>query len=103
MKGSKRLRKKKTLRDIERFTQKYPKTAAHVKKYATMNIRCRRCGTVVLKEPDIEEYPFYCSNCYENMYGVETFLGSPRNISELYRLMCYALSMELDDEEELSV
>jgi len=103
MKGSKRLRKKKTLRQLERFSQRYPKTAAHVNRYATMNIRCRRCGTVVLKEPDIEEYPFYCANCYENMYGVETFLGAPRNLSELYRLMCYALTLELDDEEDLNV
>lgn len=37
--------------------------------------RCRRCGTYVQKETHKglrKEYPFYCPECYENMYRFET-------------------------------
>lgn len=50
-------------------------TWSHVHHNDTFNIRCNRCGKVVLKEPYFEEYPYYCPHCDENMYGIETFVG----------------------------
>jgi rubrerythrin len=35
---------------------------------------CKKCGYVVTKEKDKEiDYPFYCSNCDENLYSFEVF------------------------------
>ena len=37
--------------------------------------KCCRCGGYVEKETHKslrKEYPFYCPNCYENMYRFET-------------------------------
>lgn len=82
---------------IRCFARKYPKTALFVKENDTMNIRCKRCGCVVLKDPNIEEYPFQCMNCDENMYGVEVYLGDPRTEKELLQLMNDTLLLELDE------
>jgi hypothetical protein len=38
--------------------------------------KCLKCGSYVKKETCKglrKEYPFYCPNCCENMYRVETF------------------------------
>ena len=36
-------------------------------------ILCERCGCKVDVEKELPQYPFYCPNCYENMYGIECF------------------------------
>lgn len=33
---------------------------------------CTRCESLVKKETQIKEYPFYCPNCDENLYRFET-------------------------------
>jgi hypothetical protein len=33
---------------------------------------CNRCKCEVVFENKIKEYPYYCPNCYENMYLFET-------------------------------
>lgn len=33
---------------------------------------CKVCGKPVIKETKIKEYPFYCPDCYENRYRIET-------------------------------
>ena len=41
---------------------------------------CRRCGLPVYKEQDRhlrKEYPWYCPQCEENMYGFEVREGDP--------------------------
>jgi len=38
---------------------------------------CNRCSENIEKETDKElskEYPYYCPNCDENMYGFETYI-----------------------------
>lgn len=40
------------------------------------NRYCRRCGHAIMRETVKglrKEYPYYCPNCYENMYRFETF------------------------------
>jgi len=34
--------------------------------------RCNRCNTPVEQELGIEEYPYYCPECDENMYEFES-------------------------------
>lgn len=39
------------------------------------NRYCRRCGHAIRRETAKglrKEYPYYCPNCYENMYQFET-------------------------------
>jgi predicted RNA-binding Zn-ribbon protein involved in translation (DUF1610 family) len=33
---------------------------------------CKVCGKPVIRETKVKEYPFYCPNCYENRYRIET-------------------------------
>lgn len=36
--------------------------------------KCCKCGTVVEKETEITEYPYYYPECDENLYEFETEL-----------------------------
>ena len=40
--------------------EKYPKTYAYVMENDTVNRRCNRCGSVVLKETNVPDYPYQC-------------------------------------------
>ena len=33
---------------------------------------CNVCGKPVVKETKVKEYPFYCPDCCENRYRIET-------------------------------
>ena len=66
--------------------EKYPKTFAYVKENDTVNRRCNRCGSVVLRETNINCYPFQCMSCDENMYGIETHIGEPHTEEEFDEL-----------------
>ena len=78
------------------FKIKYPKTAKFIKRNDTVNRRCNRCGSVVLKETFVPAYPFQCMSCDENLYGIETHLGEPHTDAELAQLCEDTLILELD-------
>lgn len=42
---------------------------------------CQRCGHKVKREFFIKEYPYYCPECDENMYKIETL--SSKDVKEL--------------------
>lgn len=67
-----------------------PKTLKYVQKYDTKNVRCNRCGHVVLVEPNKTEagYPYQCMFCDENLFGIETYLGKPHSDEEFNALCC---------------
>lgn len=35
---------------------------------------CGRCGHPVCRENRVKDYPYYCPDCDENMYGIEIIL-----------------------------
>jgi len=35
---------------------------------------CNRCDYPILKETKLRSYPYYCPNCFENYYTIETHL-----------------------------
>lgn len=75
-------------------------TFSHVLHNDTFNIRCNLCGRVVLREPDIEDYPYYCPHCGKNRYGNETFIGDWHTGKELDELCCQTKkSLGLDDDK----
>lgn len=75
-----------------------PKTHAYVLKNDTINRRCNRCGSVVLKETNIIGYPFQCMSCDENMLTIETHLGNPHTDAELNELCIKTRDLLLLDE-----
>lgn len=44
---------------------------------------CKVCGKSVIKETKIKEYPFYCPDCCENRYRIET-----TNSKKIRRKIC---------------
>ena len=69
----------------------------------TENIRCNRCGSVVLRQPETgadneNEYPYQCMVCDENLYKIETNAGEPHTKKELEELIERTLELLcLDD------
>ena len=76
---------------------KYPKTYNYVMENDTVNRRCNRCGSVVLKETNIKGYPYQCMACDENMYEMETHIGEPHTNEELDELLVNTLVLCLDE------
>lgn len=78
---------------------KSPKTLAYVLKNDTANRRCGACGSVVLKEPSVEGYPYQCMNCDENKYEIETYLSDhPHSDAEFEKICCDTRDLLLLDE-----
>ena len=75
-----------------------PKSFAYVLENDTGNIRCNRCGSVVLKEPSTEKYPYQCMNCDENMFGIETHEGVYHTDEEFDELCCNVRDLLLLDD-----
>lgn len=57
-----------------------------------------RCGSVVLKEPMIKEYPYQCMSCDENMYSIETHKGIYHTVEEFDELCCNVRDLLLLDD-----
>ena len=55
----------------EKFRPKYPKTVKYIEDNIT-SLRCNMCGRPILKETNVEGYPYQCMNCDENLYLFET-------------------------------
>ena len=55
---------------LEKYKDKLPKSVKYVEDNLT-NFRCIRCGSPILLEPEIEDYPYQCLTCDENMYSFE--------------------------------
>lgn len=63
------------------------KTYQYVLDNDMVNVRCNRCGSVVLRETFVEGYPYQCMECDENLYGIETHIGAEHTRKELDRLV----------------
>ena len=50
------------------------------------NLRCNRCGAVVLRS-DIKEYPYQCMHCDEDLYEIEVHIGDRITDAELDELL----------------
>jgi hypothetical protein len=74
----------------------YPNTVAFVEENIVKDKRCNRCGSVVLKEVYIEDYPFQCMSCDENMLNIEVHDGEPPSPEEYLELLRDTLTLELD-------
>ena len=83
---------------FEEKIKKYPKTVAYVLSHDTHNIRCRKCGNIVLHESTLSSYPYQCLECDENLYEFETEVGKNHSCEELLKLIDDALCFELDDD-----
>ena len=55
---------------LEKYKDKLPKSVKYVEDNLT-NYRCIRCGSPILLEPEIKDYPYQCLTCDENMYSFE--------------------------------
>lgn len=84
---------------LEKFNQKLPKTVKYIEDNLT-NLRCRRCGRPILKETNVEGYPYQCLNCDENMFSFETYEAADNfSEQELEELLGNAISvLGLDNE-----
>jgi len=72
---------------MDKFNPKiYYKTYKYVTDNDTLNIRCNHCGKVVLREPNIDDYPFQCMNCDENLYNIEVHIGGDHSKEEFEEL-----------------
>lgn len=58
-------------KNLEKYRQKYPNSVKYIEDNLT-DLRCFRCGSLLLKEPESEEYPYQCLTCDENMFSFET-------------------------------
>lgn len=76
---------------------KYPKTFAYVTENDTLNRRCDKCGCVVLKETSRNGYPYQCIHCDEDLYGMETHIGTVHTEKEFDQMCEDALILELDN------
>lgn len=64
------------------------RTFSYVLHNDTFNIRCSHCGRVVLREPNIKDYPYYCPHCEENMYETDVYVGDWHTGQEFDELRC---------------
>lgn len=55
---------------LEKYKHKYPNSVKYIEDNLT-DLRCFRCGSLLLKEPEPEEYPYQCLACDENMFSFE--------------------------------
>jgi len=55
---------------LGKYKDKLPKSVKYVEDNLT-NYRCIRCGSPILLEPEIADYPYQCLTCDENMYSFE--------------------------------
>lgn len=50
------------------------------------HVQCSRCGCVVVEEWEGDiDYPYYCPDCDENMYGFETNVVEAKDWDEVLR------------------
>lgn len=84
---------------LKPYARKFPNTVKFILENYAGNLRCNRCGRMVLKEPNIEQYPYQCMHCDENMFSIELSKGkqliTPLEIEELVN--CTLISLEPDD------
>ncbi|MBE5940812.1 MAG: hypothetical protein E7266_10545 [Lachnospiraceae bacterium] len=76
--------------------KKHPKTYKYVLENDTLTRRCNSCGCVVLKETNVEDYPFQCMSCDVNLYTFETHLGKRHTKKEFDELCNNTLILEID-------
>lgn len=55
---------------LEKYKDKLPKSVKYVEDNLT-NYRCIRCGSPILLETEVKDYPYQCLTCDENMYSFE--------------------------------
>ena len=55
---------------LEKYKHKYPNSVKYIEDNLT-DLRCFRCGSPLLKEPESEEYPYQCLTCNESMFAFE--------------------------------
>ena len=74
------MKREKTLNELslskskrEGIMKKFPRAAAYVESHLVPRRYCNRCGYPVLKS-DLEEYPYQCVHCDEDLYGIETYV-----------------------------
>lgn len=65
--------------------KKHPNTLHYVLVNMTYDIRCNRCGHVLLEQPN-SQYPYQCMFCDENMFSIETHKGKPITSEEFAEL-----------------
>ena len=89
--------------ELKRYARKFPNTVKFMLDNYTGNLRCRRCGSLVFREPEIKHYPYQCLHCDENMFSFEVKKSDkPVTVCEVEDLVCCALgSLGLDEDNEL--
>lgn len=71
----------------------YKNTLCYVHEKITDNIRCRKCGSIVLKTELTDEYKFQCLNCDEDLYAMETYEGEKFTPSEFAETVAQAANI----------
>lgn len=94
----------------EKYATMFPKTVKYVKDNLMEYIRCFRCNSPVLRQPETgednpNEYPYQCMWCNENLDHLEVYSGSPATAEEVELLIrdviyTYDIDMEVEEEEE---
>lgn len=109
---NKRVRKQKNKAEVIELVElslkydatmkKYPASTKYVKRRIRNNIRCNRCGAIVLKSElrhSENKYKYQCMFCDEDLYGIETHKGSPCSMQEAIELIEQTASLLCFDEE----
>lgn len=82
--------------------KQYPASTKYVKRRIRKNIRCNRCGSIVLKSElrhSENKYKYQCMFCDEDLYGIETHEGAPCSIKETIELIEQTAFLLCLDEE----
>ena len=93
----------------EKYATRFPKTVKYVKDNLMEYVRCVRCNSPVLRQPETgednpNEYPYQCVWCDENLYHLEVHAGSPATAEEVEQLIkdiiFYSYDIDVEVEEE---
>ena len=88
--------------DIERSflfdCKESKKTLNYVIANDTLNRRCNRCKSVVLKETKHFTFPYQCMFCDDNLFESNTHMGEPHSDAEFEKLCCNTRDLLLLDD-----
>jgi hypothetical protein len=81
--------------------ERYPLSESYVQKRLVPNRVCNRCGNHVLTS-ELEEYPYQCLHCDEDLYEFETTKTNIEPKShEILHLVLLAHELIIGSEEEI--
>lgn len=67
--------------ETKKVLEKYPKSKEYVDSHLVKDRYCSRCGSPILKS-DLEQYPYQCMTCDEDLFEFETTIDLNKQFNE---------------------